>query len=514
MMRYSALLLVLLFPCLLAACDVPANQALQHFDHVADDLPFPAPALTRSDTFPQAPALPEDAVKRLSLQRAFFARDFSTLDPAINAAHQRYVEGEDQEDLTREFVESIEQTELAGIDACRDWLAEKPGSYAAHLACGALWLRGAWAARGDEYADKVTPIRFALMRERLARSNALLEKAVTLAPKPLEALTLLADNRLAVSERDAAGALLARAESIMPAYVLLHDTRIRYAQAKWGGSPDDVAAGIALAKKAGVDEDALAYFQDHYVAHPWEMSDPGAERTYWEKAIAERPTVDRLRSVADYFNRMQNWRDGLPAASRLIDKDPSNAKAYWLRGAANEKLGHFPEALADYRMAAAQGYDFATQALIQAYVQGGLGLGSKNWEALDSVCRHGAALGSAAAANCMASMFWEGDRVGGPFRTNVPQAFAWHLVAARAGYHNSQYDLGWLLLTGRAPGVGKEQAERDGLFWLRRAAERDQQFARKKLQEGGYAESEQVGQAPGMLDRVLEFGRSILRAVS
>jgi tetratricopeptide (TPR) repeat protein len=379
-MRYSALLAALLFSSLLAACDVPANQISPHFDHAADELPFPVPALTGFDTFPQAPALPQDAVERLRLQRAFFTSDFSTLDSVLNVAHQRHVDGDDNVAVADAFLENIKTTGLAGIDACKAWLAEKPGSYAAHLVCGALWRNGAWVARGGDYANKVTPVRFALMRERLARSNALLEKAVTLSAKPVEALTLLADNRLAVSERDAARVLLAQAASIMPAYVPLHDTRIQYAQAEWGGSPDEVAAGIALAKNAGVDEDALAYFQDHYVACPCKMSDPGAERTYWEKAIAERPTVDRLRSLADYFNRMQNWRDGLPAAARLIDKAPSDAKAYWLRGAANEKLGHIPEALADYRMAAAQGYDFATQTLIQAYVQGGLGLGSKNWD--------------------------------------------------------------------------------------------------------------------------------------
>lgn len=68
-------------------------------------------------------------------------------------------------------------------------------------------------------------------------------------------------------------------------------------------------------------------------------------------------------------------------------------------------------------------------------------------------------LGSAAAANCMASSFREGDAIGAPFHTDIPQSFAWHLFAARAGYHNSQYDLGWLLLSGRATGVAKEQAE-------------------------------------------------------
>lgn len=510
-MRYSTPLSILFSSCLLIACDTGMNKTPERFDYVADGLSFPAPASTHVDVLPEAPVLSEAASKKLSLQRAFFARDFSMLDAAINEAHERHVSGEEKEDLAKEFVDSLEKTQLAGIDACNDWLATKPDSYAAHWVCGALWRNGAWIARSGEFSAKVTPIRFALMRERFARSNALLEKAVALSPRPVEALTLLAANHLAVSDRESGHALLAKAEAIMPAYAPLHDTGIHYLQPEWGGSSEEVANRIALAKKAGVDEETLLYFHDNFYVRPWNMSDPGAEKVYWEKVIAERPTLYRLNGLAHYFNRVQNWRDGVPAASRLIEKYPFHPEAYWLRAAANEKLGTIPEALADYRMAAALGHDFSTQALIQAHIQGGLGLEPKSWIALDKICRHGAALGSSAAANCMGSMFWEGSRVGGPFRTDIPQSFAWHLVAARAGYHNSQYDLGWLLLTGRAPGVPEAVAKNNGLFWLRRAAELDHQFAKKKLQEGGYAESEQVGQPDHLFDRVKEIGLSILR---
>jgi hypothetical protein len=67
------------------------------------------------------------------------------------------------------------------------------------------------------------------------------------------------------------------------------------------------------------------------------------------------------------------------------------------------------------------------------------------------------------------------------------------------------------MFTGRAPGVQPEQARSNGLFWLRRAAEQDHQFAKKKLQEGGYSEVENVGQDRGMLDRAWEMVWPILR---
>ncbi len=508
-MRYSLCLPAVLISCLLASCDSSLERTSQRFDYAAESLSFPRPQLSHADLLPGAPALSPAAADRVKLQSAFFARNYALLDASINDLHQRTLQGKTGVQPADAFVDSIEKTQLAGIDACRDWLTAKPQSYAAHWVCGAMWRNGAWIARSGEFADKVTPVRFALMRERFARSDALLEKAVTLSSKPLEALTLLAANRLAVGDDELARGLLQQAESIMPAYARLHETRIHYSQPEWGGSAEKVQQGIDHARAAGVDGETLLYFHDHFAVRPWKMSDPGAERLYWEKAIADQPTFYRLKGLADYFHRMNNWRDNIPAASRLVEQYPAYADGFWMRAAANEKLGHIPQALDDYRMAAAQGHDFSTQALIQAHIQGGLGLAAKSWDALDQVCRYGAALGSAAAANCMGSMFWEGSRVGGPFRTDIPQAFAWHLVGARGGYHNSQYDLGWLLLTGRAPAVDQEQGRNSGLFWLRRAAELDHQFAKKKLQEGQYTESEDVAQDHNLVDRMMKILRLI-----
>jgi tetratricopeptide (TPR) repeat protein len=501
------------FTCLLISCDSNKSKAPPHFDYVAEELAFARPTVKSLDALPGNWPLSESVRRELNWRRAFFARDFVLLDKAINDAHERYTEGQKDDDVGGSFISSIADSQLAGIDACKDWLAAMPRSYAAHWVCGAMWNRGAWIARSGEAADKVTPIRFALMRERFLRSSSLLEKARLLSPKPVEALTILGANRFMLGEKESASASWRQAQTIMPAYSPLHETRINFALPEWGGSKEGVAKAIEDARRAGVDENKLIYFHDQFVAAPWKLSEPGAEKIYWERAIAEQPTYFRLYSLAKYFDRVNNWRDGLVAASRLIEKYPDTADAYWMRGFANEKLGNMAEAWTDYQMAAAQGHDYATQALIRAHIQGGLGLAAKNWTAVDQVCRYGAALGSSAAANCMGSMFWEGGNVGEPFRTDIAQAFAWHLFAARAGYHNSQYDLGWLLMTGRAPGVKQEQAMSNGLFWLRRAAELDHQFAKKKLQEGGYNESEVVTKEGDIFTRILEIVGPILRYI-
>jgi TPR repeat protein len=392
-------------------------------------------------------------------------------------------------------------------------IAAMPQSYAAHWICGAIWRNGALIARGGDYADKVSPVRFALMRERLARSNRLLEKAVTLSPKPIEALTLLAGNRSLLGEREAANALFAQGEAIKPDDARLHGMKITFLLPEWGGSPEEVADAVQRAETLGVSGDALLSLRDEFIARPSRKSDPGAEKIYWERALAEHPNTYRLRSLLQYYRRVENWRDSIPVASALIEKDPHDAEAYELRGEANKRLGNTAAAWDDYRTAAALGSNYAIQTLIQAYLQGGLGSPAKNWPALDHVCRYGAAFGSPAAANCMASIYREGGAIGGPFHNDIPQSFAWHLLAARAGYHNSQYDLGWLLLSGRVPEVAADQARSDGLFWLRRAAEQDHQFAKRKLQEGGYAESEEVATESGGAGDWLDNGIRIVKVV-
>ncbi len=504
MKSYRSMLLVLLCSCLVIACDQSEKPEPASFDHAADSLSFTKPSLNTPDTLLHAPPLPDDAQQALLLQRAFFARDFKVLDKALNESHEKYVQGQGQNDAAKKFLDQIETTQLAGIDSCKEWVSAMPFSYAAHWMCGSLWNEGAWVARGHDVASKVTPVRFALMRERLTKSNALLEKALTLSDKPVEAMTLLANNYILLDQHESADALFQKVKAIMPLHRGLYATRLTYALPEWGGSEQKVQDIMAEAKAAGIDETALLDFHDEFVARPWKLSNPGSEKDYWEKALAEKPTFNRLRGLAEYLERMQNWREAVPAATRLLEEYPGYGPAYWIRAQANEKLGNIPAALQDYRMAAAHGHNFAIQSLIQAHIRGGLSLPAQDWAALDEICRYGAALGSSAAANCLGSSFWEGDAIGGPFRTDIPQSFAWHLVAARGGYHNSQYDLGWLLLTGRAPGVGKEKSEENGLFWLRRAAEQDHQFAKKKLQEGGYAESEIEQKPQSEFDKVTQ----------
>jgi hypothetical protein len=276
---------------------------------------LPRPAIKPQTFLTGAPPLPESAQTRLDLQRAFFAGDFVRLDAALLEAREGYLGGRSDSNPAKTLVDSIGDTELAGIDRCAEWLQAMPHSYPAHWVCGAVWRSGAWAVRGGKYASEVGAARFALMGERLARSNALPSRALDLTPKPVEVLTMLADNHFADSDAQQAEAYLQRAEAIMPQHASIHWLRMRYALPEWGGSDEAVRAALAQARQAGVRESALLDMEDEYVVRPGKMSTPGTARAYSEAVISKHPTHDRLSSLLHDFVRLENWHDAVPVAT-------------------------------------------------------------------------------------------------------------------------------------------------------------------------------------------------------
>ncbi|MEW5788863.1 MAG: DUF4034 domain-containing protein [Pseudomonadota bacterium] len=510
--RGRCLVLGLVATVLLPGCS-SEEQPPAALDRAADALPVPPPTLESVPTLSGVPDLPDTTRAILDLRQAFFARDFARLDGALLKRHEDYLAGRTNHAVLSGFIDGIQDTQLAGIDACDAWLGAMPASYPAHWVCGAMWHGGAWAARSGKYANEVGYARFALMRERMARSDALLQKAVTLHSQPLQALAMLGANAL-VEGRDQEGeTYLQRAEAILPGHRPIHGTRIHHAQPEWGGSPEQVRDALEWARSKGVGEADLADLEDDYIAKPWRLSTPGAPRAYWEKAIKALPTRQRLSYLLDDLKGLSNWNEALPVADRLIREYPDDASVYYRRGQIHQQLGLMAEARADYRMAAAMGHDLAAQALIMANIRGGLGVTEKSFNTVLELCRYGAGLGSSVGANCLGALYDQGGPAGEPFKRDRPLGLAWHLVGARAGHFNSQFDLGWLVLSGRAPGLDKARAETLGIYWLRRAAEQGQQFAKRKLEERHLSLSEEPEEAPVGWEDYARMGFEVVLAV-
>lgn len=488
--RGMAVLLYATLALPLASCGETSGKKAATLDLVAEPMPFSTPEIEAQIALPGVGVLPAFTEQILTLRRAFFAGDFALLETAMMKSHNDYLTGTGGNTVANWLVADIQDTELAGIDSCAAWLRATPASYPAHWLCGSMWRHAASTARGTKFASEVSDARFAIMRERLQRASALLERATTLTAKPIEALSILGSVYYLGGDDDKAVASLQRAERIMPQHWPIYDTRLNYALPQWGGSIQEVQAVFEQAKQANVDADRLLDLYDKYIARPGLLSTPGAPRAYWERVIREHPTRQRLKGLLNNFVLLQNWLEALPVASRLIAEYPDDGSGYYSRARIHERLGRLTEARADYYTAAAMGENLALQELILAHIRGGLGITEKSFDSVLALCRYGAALGTGVGANCIGSLFFEGGSKDVPHRNDASQGLAWHLVGARAGHYNSQYDLGWMLYTGQGGAVKGEVAKTLGIYWLRRAAEQDHIFAKRKLEEHGISPSE------------------------
>jgi TPR repeat protein len=485
--------------------DEPVAASPPLLDKAAHAMPFEQPVAEPVAQLSGVPDLPERAERIVRLRRAFFAGDFELLDQALQTDHQQALAETEGSVRFDPFVASLKDTHLAGIERCAQWLEAMPESYNAHYICAQVWSSGAWDVRSAKRMHLVSEGQWALMRERLHISTQLAERALLLDPAPFEALTLLAINHFALGT-GMAPEYYARAEQMLPRYLGLQESRTNFSQPQWGGSQELVKQSIEMARAAGISESDLLDLEDEYIAEPTLFSEPGATRAYWENAINLHSTEKRLIGLMYNHAGLQNWKETAVAAEALLAAYPDSAIGHYWLGQARKMLGQIPEAREAFLMAAGMGHDDAMQELIMAYVRGGLGIDdSYDGPTLPELCHYSAALGSAIGANCLGAAYFEGGQPGVPFAKNPAQGYAWHLVAARAGHYNSQFDLGWMLYTGRVPGITNAQGQDLGIFWLRRAAEKGHVFAGRRLDELDISRSESLygqGRALGLPEPV------------
>lgn len=487
---FKAVACPLLISLFLAACDSKPLQEIS-YDHFADVLHLAAPTL---DFIPPAATdrLPEAAQRRLRWQRMFFQREFATLDAELLASHRAFMAKQEDSIATQILASSLGETKLAGIDVCRDWLAQMPASYSAHVVCASLWHKGAWDVRSHDYASKVSAINFKLMAERFVRADALLEQAIELDPQPVEALEDRGSVQFMLGDAETADDLWQKAQQLAPDYLDTYFSRMNYALPEWGGSVEEMEAIYADAKAAGFSEGWLANLRDQMdLRGSLELS--AQDRVaYLQKALAERKTNQRLNKMMYAQASLKNYESAIQFASLVVEAEPDSSHAYYQRAEYEKTLGMAPQALADYKMAAALGHNYAMWAVINAYKDGNLGMSAKSWDDMLVYCREGAVLGLPSGAHCMARVLDETVPEIAVLPKNMPQALAWYQLAARGGHRSSQCYLGLHMLAGKVPGLTPEQSKTIGTFWLRRAAKQDVPLASQKLQELGVPVEEEV----------------------
>jgi hypothetical protein len=122
----------------------------------------------------------------------------------------------------------------------KDWIAKKPESITARIAYADYLLSYAWRARGDDYADKVTPEGWALFRERLAAAHKALDEARKMPEKdPYLGSVALAIALGEGTEKAEYDALVEQAHTSEPMFWSYDTARAFSLLPRWYGKPGD-----------------------------------------------------------------------------------------------------------------------------------------------------------------------------------------------------------------------------------------------------------------------------------
>lgn len=381
------------------------------------------------------------------------------------------------------FAEAINNTEYAWQGRVEDWL-NKTGSTYARLYLGILYQSAAWAARGRQYAQKTPKENFIWMEQRSEKALNLLTPLV----QEKTAVATLTHQKLAeiYSARgvtELAGQHYDKALATAPRIFALYDSFLTFSLSRWVGdqSTDQANKIFKLAEKAGLTQEDLLQLRqiyEYYESQVSESSDPGAERALLDRHIESNPTFHNYLRRAYYDQRKQRWGEMIAVTEKMIELRPESGVARYLHGLAHQQLGRAQQARNHYLIATAYGNDRAFSNLMYAVLNGSLGFQAKDIRTLVELCRWGSAMGLPTAAHCLGALYFEAQGL----PRDMERSVAWHQVAARGGHSNSQHDLGWILYSGKMTHSFPQQAP---LFWLKRAAVQEHQFAKRKLEKIG-----------------------------
>lgn len=150
----------------------------------------------------------------------------------------------------------------AQIAKLQDWMKQRPASPTPRIALADAYLRYAWKARGNGYADTVTQEGWKLFGERVQQARSTLEEATKISGSDPEWYRAMQTVALAQGwNRAQVDALVNAALSSEPGYFYFARAEANYLLPKWYGKPGDTEQFAArVADRIGGQEGDADYF--------------------------------------------------------------------------------------------------------------------------------------------------------------------------------------------------------------------------------------------------------------
>ena len=344
----------------------------------------PAQLHAREDSLPDValPAFTDAVDMDHQLVALLKSRQFATLDAVLNEIQRKYEANPTLEHDADAAWSAFERTSEEFGTLLDAWATEMPDSYAVHLARGARYKKLGVTRWGRAARQPSSQLYF----ERAAEE---LDKATSLHPRLLHAMTTKMWVVLFVGDREELERLKARALQVNPLSVSARWNYLWSLMPRWGGSRKAMEAEIAsirpyYARNEGlkvleglVDADkgdeamgrgdyracveyyaqALSYGERSYYYQQRADCLSRLSRTDEAKADLERslrlwPSEHRVLYVRGFLGyQEQRWDAALRDLSAAIESNGEDAKYWDVRGDANRLAGKRYSAYLDFKQA-------------------------------------------------------------------------------------------------------------------------------------------------------------------
>jgi hypothetical protein len=187
------------------------------------------------------------------------ARSLKNRFPGSKTELQVLYESFEKDSCSRRYSPLTEDGGKARIALAERWLGQKPDSLTAKIASATIWHQFAWTARGDGFANQISPDQWATFSERLKRSAELMR---TVDPnRDAEAYLMLLDLARDFNvPRPQIDTIFRQAHKRFPTYIEYYSEYASMLLPKWFGQPGEIADYTkSLLKDPGGDDGAMAY---------------------------------------------------------------------------------------------------------------------------------------------------------------------------------------------------------------------------------------------------------------